>query len=236
LQSAFNHRISRVLRFKKARVRTLSQKNKKLRIQYEKDHEYHTAIDYWQYVHFTNKTYFDLNQTFEERVLREENTRYQFENLQKMLEMKKKVKVHVAVFISWHHKKALQCYNDEHNMPEIQIKKSRKSRKKKYDTKDEHRQRVAEWKASLSHDVKIKSKNHNMTQTDYTDRLLLVYMNKIHECRAFHDRDCLFQEDNNSSHDTRSAENVVRKYKAVNWINTLYYSSQSFDLNSSEEL
>ncbi len=45
-QSAFNHRIPRVSRFKKARVRTLSQKNKKLRIQYEKDHEHHTAINY----------------------------------------------------------------------------------------------------------------------------------------------------------------------------------------------
>jgi hypothetical protein len=46
LQSAFNHRIPRVSRFKKARIRTLSQKNKKLRIQYEKDHEHHTVVDY----------------------------------------------------------------------------------------------------------------------------------------------------------------------------------------------
>ncbi len=119
-------------------------------------------------------------------------------------------------------------------MSDIQIKKSRKPRKRKHETKDEYRQRVAEWEASLPHDVKIKSKSNSMTQIYYTNRLLFVYMNEIHECRAFHDRDCLFQEDNDSSHDTRSAENVVRKCKAVNWINTLYHSPQSPDLNSSE--
>ncbi len=46
LQNAFNHRIFRVSRFRKARIRTLNQKNKKLRIQYEKNHEHHTIVDY----------------------------------------------------------------------------------------------------------------------------------------------------------------------------------------------
>ncbi len=99
LQRAFHNRIPRVTRFKKGRIRTLSQKNKSLRIQYGKDHQHHTIDDYWQYVHFTNEAHFDPSQTFEERVLREEGTRYESENLQKMPDMKG-VKLHVAASIS----------------------------------------------------------------------------------------------------------------------------------------
>lgn len=44
---------------------------------------------------------------FEERVLREEETRYETENLQTISDMKR-VKLHVAASISWHHKGALQ--------------------------------------------------------------------------------------------------------------------------------
>ncbi len=50
-------------------------------------------------VDFTNEAHFDPSQTFEERVLREESTRYKSENLQRMPDMKE-VKMHVAVSIS----------------------------------------------------------------------------------------------------------------------------------------
>lgn len=71
----------------------------------------------------------------------------------------KGVKLHVAASISWHHKGALQFYNDEHNTPAIQIKKPPKPRKSKYETADDHRQKLAEWEASLPHDVDIKPKD-----------------------------------------------------------------------------
>jgi hypothetical protein len=99
-------------------------------------------------------------------------------------------------------------------MPDIQMKKSRKSRMRKHETDDQYRQRVAEWEASLSHDVEIKPKSNSMTQIYYTDRLLSIYVKEIHECRLFHDRSCILQEDNDSSHGTRSADNIVRRYKA----------------------
>jgi hypothetical protein len=153
--------------------------------------------------------------------------------LQKMPEMKK-VKLHVIASISWHHKKALQFYNDEHDMPDIQITKSRKSRRQKNDTKDQHRQRITEWEASLPHDVKIKLKDNSMTQVYYVERLLLISSQEIYECRIFHNRACIFQEDNDSSHDTRSLVNVTQSYKEDNWIDTLIHSSQSSNLNSSE--
>ncbi len=123
-------------------------------------------------------------------------------------------------------------------MPDSQIKKScksRKSRKRKHKTKNEQCQRVIEWETSLSHHVEIKLKNNSMTQIYYTKRLLLIYAKEIHDCRM-QDRSCIFQEDNDSSHDTRSAINIVQSYKKVNWIETLIHFSQSSDLNSSEEV
>ena len=215
LQRAFHNRRPRVSRFKKARIRTISQKNMKLRVEYELNHQYHTIDDYWQYVHFIDEAHFDSHQTFEERVLREEGTRYESKNLQTMPEMKG-VKLHVAASISWHHKGALQFYNDEHDLPNIQIKKPRKPRRTKAMTNEQYQQKVAEWEASLPHDVDIKSQGNSMTQAYYTKRLLPIYVEEIHRCRVSSDRACIFQEDNDPSHDTRSAVNIVRQFKEAN--------------------
>jgi hypothetical protein len=73
-----------------------------------------------------------------------------------------------------------------------------------------------------------------MTQACYTKRLLSVYVELIHEARVFHDRRDILQEDNDNSHDIRSKDNVVVRFKAANWIETLSHSSQSPDLNPSE--
>jgi hypothetical protein len=217
LQRAFAARKPRAGRYKMARIKPLSQKNQQLRMAYGKEHKDHTIENFWQYVHFTDEAHFDPDQTFEKRVLREEGTRYESENMQTMPSMKE-VKSHIAVSISWHHKGVLQFYNDEHDMPEIQIKKPRKPRKRKHDTEDEYRQRVAEWEAALPHDVDIKPQGNSMTQAYYTSRLLPIYMSEIHECRLLHDRSCTLQEDNDPNHGTRSAVNIVRSCKARNWI------------------
>lgn len=60
LRAAFNQRKPRASRFKKARVRALSQKNKRLRIQYGEFHQHHKIENYWQYVHFTDKAHLIL--------------------------------------------------------------------------------------------------------------------------------------------------------------------------------
>jgi hypothetical protein len=121
-------------------------------------------------------------------------------------------------------------------MSDIQIKKSRKSRRRKHDSDKQHHQRLAEWKTSLLHDVNIKSQSNSMTQIYYTTCLLLVYANEINECRVSHDQACIFQEDNDSNHDTRSAKNIVRSCKADYWLNVLIHFSKSPDLNSSKEV
>ncbi len=55
-----------------------------------------------------------------------------------------------------------------------------------------------------------------MTQTYYTERLLSVYAQIINEGRVFHDRMSILQEDNDNSHDTRSKDNVVVRFKVAN--------------------
>lgn len=105
----------------------------------------------------------------------------------------KGVKLHVAVSISWHHKGALQFYNDEHDTPEIHVRKPPKPRKSKYEREDDHCQQIREWEeATLPHDVEMKSEGNSMTQIYYTDRLLPVYVDEIHECRLLYNRSCIF--------------------------------------------
>lgn len=61
-----------------------------------------------------------------------------------------------------------------------------------------------------------KPKENTMTQAYYTYRLLLVYANLINETRLFHDRRGILQELNDNSHETRSADNVVVRFKQAN--------------------
>ena len=71
----------------------------------------------------------------------------------------KGVKLHVAAFISWHHKGALQFYNDEHDLPDIQIKEPRRT---KVMTDEQYQQKIAEWEASLPHNVDIKPRGQSL--------------------------------------------------------------------------
>ncbi len=68
----------------------------------------------------------------------------------------------------------------------------------------------------MSHDSEIKLSENSMTQACYTKRLLSVYVELIHEARVFHDRRDILQEDNDNSHDIRSKDNVVVRFKAAN--------------------
>jgi hypothetical protein len=103
LQRAFDVRKSRVERYKMTKLRMISHKNKTLRIIYEKKHKNYTIENFWQYIHFIDETHFDSNQTFQKRILREESTRYETENMRTLSNMKR-IKLHIAVSISWHHK------------------------------------------------------------------------------------------------------------------------------------
>jgi hypothetical protein len=142
----------------------------------------------------------------------------------------KEIVFHIAAFVFWFHKDSLQFYNDENDFLNVKISKSRKSRKKKNESKEEYHDRMRQWEAFLFYDVEIKSKDNNMTQTCYVQRLLSVYLQSYNEAWMMN-QNLILQEDNDNSHETRSEDNVVRDFKAVNWIILLYHSSQSSNLN-----
>jgi hypothetical protein len=106
-----------------------------------------------------------------------------------------------------------------------------KPRKFKYETKNEHHQQEIEWKTFWSHDSKIKSKENAMTQAYCTKRLSSVYARSINEARFYEDRMCILQEDNDLSNETRLKDNVVTRFKAINWIDMLLHPSQSSNLS-----
>lgn len=87
-----------------------------------------------------------------------------------------------------------------------------------YEMKNQHRRRVIKWKASLFHDVKVKSKNNKMIQMYYTKRLLFVYVKKIYDYNVFFWSIVHFSTNNNFSHDTWIIKNVIRTFKVINWI------------------
>ena len=72
-----------------------------------------------------------------------------------------------------------------------------------------------------------------MTQKYYTERVLPVYLQSYNEARM-KDLNPLLQEDNDSSHGTRSEDNMARRFKDSNWITVLIHPAQSPDLNPIE--
>jgi hypothetical protein len=109
----------------------------------------------------------------------------------------------------------LQFYNDEHDVPEMKITKSRKPRRRKADTDEEYQRRLEEWEALLSHDVEVKTEGNSMTQKYYVERLLSVYLQSYNKARL-NDLNSILQEDNDSSHETRSQHNLARHFKENN--------------------
>ena len=78
LQRAMHERSPRAGRFKMAKVRTISKKNKDLRVQYGREHQNHSVTSYFQYVHWSDEAHFDPDQTYGEWILREEGLIYMF--------------------------------------------------------------------------------------------------------------------------------------------------------------
>lgn len=224
---------NKVQRYKKAIVRSISSKNTRQRETYGWDHQGHTIANFWQFVYFTDECHIDPHQISQAYVLRPQGTRYNVENLQQEPLTTTGVKLHLAASVSWHHKSPLQFYNDENDHLEPP-KRPRKPRKSKYETEEQHHNRVIEWEAHLPHAVDVQPKGNLMTQQYYTDRLLPVYIHEVHMQRIYHNREAILQEDNDPSHGTRSHDNKVQRLKRSNWITTIVHPAQSPDLNPQE--
>jgi hypothetical protein len=95
----------------------------------------------------------------------------------------------------------------------------RKPRRNQYETDAQFNQRLLEWQASLP---PKKGHNNAMTMLYYIHRLLPIYTEEIHQHRL-QDLDCLFEQDNNPLHGTRTTENLVQH----NWIEVFDHPPQS---------
>ncbi len=224
MKRACSQRERKIDRFCMIIIKLINLKNKQLRVKYNRRHVIKTMNSFWQYIHFTNEIHFDLNEIFSKKMLREKDTRYENANMQFMFQMKK-MKLHFKISISWYHKISLFFYFEEHDSLFVIIKKSFKSRKSRYQTKKTYQQRILEWKISLSHNFEIKFKKNSMTQIYYIERLLFVYVNLINENRVFRDKYCFLQKNNDNNHETRLKNNIVVRFKIINWINTLSHFS-----------
>jgi transposase len=70
-----------------------------------------------------------------------------------------------------------------------------------------------------------------MTQVYYTSRLLPVYAEEINRHRIQEGLGCIFQQDNDPSHGTRSIDNLPKRFLFQNWITIYLHPPQSPDLN-----
>lgn len=169
-------------------------------------------------------------------ILREEGHRTDPENIQERGE-KTGVKVHVAGWCNWWEKcEKLEFYNDEEAYIEEPKKSPKPRRRPTTETEEEYVMRVAEWEASIGHAKEVKPKGNAMTQKYYTERLLPVYVQAIHNARLRHDGELkpwIFQEDGDPSHGKKKV-GLAQLYLQKNWIPVLRHPPQSPDLNFME--
>jgi len=137
-------------------------------------------------------------------------------------------RLHIAATISWHHKGTLQFYNDEND----HVIRPRKPRKTMYQSDTEYQQLIVEWEASLP----ALPHGNSMTQAYYTSRLLPVYAEEINRHRIQEGLGCIFQQDNDPSHGTKSYDNLPKRLLIQNWITTYLHPAQSPDLNPIEAI
>jgi len=79
--------------------KTISQANRYKRHAYGKKHAHKTVDDFWQYIFFIDEAHIDPTSILQDRILREQGTRYNSENIQERGN-KKGVKLHVAAWVN----------------------------------------------------------------------------------------------------------------------------------------
>jgi hypothetical protein len=116
LQRALKRDTDRGQRYKQAYIqKTISKKNRELRVSYGQEHQDKSIDDFWQYIFFTGEAHIDPTSNSQGYILREQGTRNNTENIQERGE-KKGVRLHVAGWINWHAKaEKLELYNDEND-------------------------------------------------------------------------------------------------------------------------
>lgn len=120
LQRAMKTHTKGAMMYRKVRIKKISDKNKKEWMEYGRDHQDKTIDNYYQYVWYSDEAHIDPGTTPGQRVLREEGTALNPENLQEM-SGQKGVTLHVAAAVNWHEKSDLIFYNCSDDPPEVEV-------------------------------------------------------------------------------------------------------------------
>lgn len=89
------------------------------------------------------------------------------------------VTLHVAGGISYNHKGDLIFYNDLAEPAAIRTHNKARLHKSSVKSEAEYQRKVEEWKASLPHDLEIRSTGNSMTQLYYTENILPHHINTM---------------------------------------------------------
>ena len=218
----------------------ISKKNREERTDYGERHQHANIEDFWSHVLFTDEAHIDPGSRAQGRILREQGTRYDPENIQER-GSKQGNKLHIAGWINWYEKSSnLIFYNDEEDTT-TRPKRPRKPRKTKYQTQEDYDLQVLHWEASLPHEKEVKTKGNSMTGEYYCENILPHYIGAIEALResnryeAGHPQEWLLQEDGDPSHGGRSL-GLAYTFKAKAWVPNLAHPAQSPDLNPIEAI
>lgn len=200
LQTQLKKHTKNAQRYKMAYVKKkISPANKIKREAFGNEHKGKSVEDYWHLHFFTDEAHVDPSLMKTGRILREEGTRTDPDNIQEKPK-KQGNQLHIAGWINWYAKcEKLEFYHDEEDHTK-RPKRPRKPRKRKSESEEEFNDRLKQWDADMPHPVEVKVKGNSMTQKYYVERLLPVYIAAINSASERHDLPWILQEDNDQSH------------------------------------
>jgi hypothetical protein len=214
----------------------ISTRNKGKREEYGQEHQEKTVDNFWRFVFFTDEAHINPNKQSSGRLLREEGTRYNDENIVEVPDQDAATSFHMAGWCNWEEKcEELIFYNDEVPLQhQVQADRPPKPRRSKYHMPGEYERLIEEWEAAFPPPVEVKTKGNSMNEKYYVDKILPVYIEAI---QTFQWQDpmsrWILQEDGDPSHGIRS-EGLAFHTKQRAGIVNLVHPAQSPDLNPQE--
>jgi hypothetical protein len=159
----------------------LRDANKALRVTYGHENEDKELIGYWDRVFFTDEAHYNPSERFQKpRKLRKAGNLNRMERLVAIKQRNKSPQtVHMYAYCNWHFRSPLHFYNDEKDMLP-KPKPPQKPRKSKYESQEQHDERIKQWEANKPPPVEQDSKGAHMTQAYYTKKLLPEYIKAVH--------------------------------------------------------
>lgn len=223
-------------RYKKPRIKGISQKNHVERVQYGQEHRDKTICRFWKYIYFTDEVHFNSRDlaSKDEYMLRQPDSQERLSHFNEAPQQGLNITLHVAAGICYDHKGEIIFYNDPMDPGEVRQRRAPHPRKSSVETEAEYRQRVDDWRASQPHPLEVKGGGNSMTQKYYAEHILPKHIEIIRSLEQRHNHRYVLQEDNDGSHGTRSLRNPCRRLKINANLELLIHPAQSPDLNPIE--